>query len=74
VDVKKIVVIGAGLMGSGIAYISAWNGLEVKMVDIKEEFIDKGMERIRTDVMTGIDKGKMTMTEAEGLMGRLSAL
>jgi len=73
VDVKKIVVIGAGLMGSGIAYISAWNGLEVKMVDIKEEFIDKGMERIRTDVMTGIDKGKMTMSEAEGLMGRLSA-
>lgn len=72
-DVKKIAVIGAGLMGSGIAYISAWNGLEVKMVDIKEEFIEKGMERIRTDVMTGIDKGKMTMTEAEGLMGRLSA-
>ncbi len=72
-DVKKIVVVGAGLMGSGIAYISAWNGLEVKMVDIKEEFIEKGMERIRTDVMTGIDKGKMTMSEAEGLMGRLSA-
>ena len=72
-DVKKIAVIGAGLMGSGIAYISAWNGLGVKMVDIKEEFIEKGMERIRTDVMTGIDKGKMTMTEAEGLMGRLSA-
>ncbi len=72
-DIKKIVVIGAGLMGSGIAYISAWNGLEVKMVDIKEEFIEKGMERIRTDVMTGIDKGKMTMSEAEGLMGRLSA-
>ncbi|MCK5302053.1 MAG: 3-hydroxyacyl-CoA dehydrogenase family protein, partial [Candidatus Thorarchaeota archaeon] len=72
-DVKKIVVIGAGLMGSGIAYISAWNGLEVKIVDIKEEFIEKGMERIRTDVMTGIDKGKMTMSEAEGLMGRLSA-
>jgi len=73
VDVKKIVVIGAGLMGSGIAYISAWNGFEVKMVDIKDEFIEKGMERIRTDVMTGIDKGKMTMSEAEGLMGRLSA-
>lgn len=72
-DVKKIVVIGAGLMGSGIAYISAWNGFEVKMVDIKDEFIEKGMERIRTDVMTGIDKGKMTMSEAEGLMGRLSA-
>ena len=72
-EVKKIAVIGAGLMGSGIAYVSAWHGFNVTMVDIKQEFIDKGMEKIRSDVMTGIDKGKMTMTEAEGLMGRLSA-
>ncbi|MHA2361699.1 MAG: 3-hydroxyacyl-CoA dehydrogenase family protein, partial [Candidatus Thorarchaeota archaeon] len=72
-SVNKIAVIGAGLMGAGIAYISAWNGIEVKMVDTKQEFIDKGMERIRTDVMTGIDKGKISMTEAEGLMTRLSA-
>jgi enoyl-CoA hydratase/3-hydroxyacyl-CoA dehydrogenase len=72
-EVKKIAVIGSGLMGSGIAYVSAWHGFTVTMVDIKQEFIDKGMEKIRSDVMTGIDKGKMTMTEAEGLMGRLSA-
>jgi enoyl-CoA hydratase/3-hydroxyacyl-CoA dehydrogenase len=72
-EVKKISVIGAGLMGSGIAYVSAWHGFNVTMVDIKQEFIDKGMEKIRSDVMTGIDKGKMTMSDAEGLMGRLSA-
>ena len=72
-EVKKIAVIGAGLMGSGIAYVSAWHGFNVTMVDIKQEFIDKGMEKIRSDVMTGIDKGKMTMPEAEGLMARLSA-
>jgi enoyl-CoA hydratase/3-hydroxyacyl-CoA dehydrogenase len=71
--VNKIAIIGSGLMGAGIAYISAWNGLTVTMVDIKQEFIDKGMEQVRTDVMTGIDKGKITMTEAEGLMSRLSA-
>ena len=71
--VNKIAVIGAGLMGAGIAYISAWNGFNVTVVDIKQEFVDAGMERIRTDVMTGIDKGKISMTEAEGLMGRLSA-
>ena len=57
-DVKKIAVIGSGLMGSGIAYVSAWNGFDVTMVDIKQEFIDKGMDRIRSDVMTGIEKGK----------------
>jgi enoyl-CoA hydratase/3-hydroxyacyl-CoA dehydrogenase len=71
-DVKKIAVIGSGLMGSGIAYVSAWNGYEVTIVDINQELVDKGMERLRNDVMTGIDKGKMTITEAEGLMGRLS--
>jgi enoyl-CoA hydratase/3-hydroxyacyl-CoA dehydrogenase len=71
--VKKIAVIGAGLMGAGIAYVSAWNGFDVTVVDIKQEFVDAGMERIRTDVMTGIDKGKISMTDAEGLMSRLSA-
>ncbi|MFW9893320.1 MAG: 3-hydroxyacyl-CoA dehydrogenase NAD-binding domain-containing protein [Candidatus Thorarchaeota archaeon] len=71
--VKKIAVIGAGLMGAGIAYVSAWNGFDVSMVDIKQEFVDAGMERIRSDVMTGIDKGKISMSEAEGLMGRLNA-
>jgi len=71
--VKKIAVIGAGLMGAGIAYVSAWNGFDVTVVDIKQEFVDAGMERIRTDVMTGIDKGKISMGDAEGLMSRLSA-
>ncbi|MBN2228798.1 MAG: 3-hydroxybutyryl-CoA dehydrogenase [Candidatus Thorarchaeota archaeon] len=71
--VNKIAVIGSGLMGSGIAYVSAWNGIHVTMVDIKQEYIDAGMERIRTDVMTGIDKGKISMSEAEGLMSRLNA-
>jgi len=58
-------------MGSGIAYVSGWNGFDVVMVDIKQEFVDKGLERIRNDVMTGIDKGKMSITEAEGLMSRV---
>ena len=70
--VNKIAVIGAGLMGAGIAYVSAWNGFNVSLVDTKQEFVDKGMERIRTDVMTGIDKGKISMGDAEGLMGRLN--
>ncbi|MHA2118622.1 MAG: 3-hydroxyacyl-CoA dehydrogenase [Candidatus Thorarchaeota archaeon] len=71
-DVKKIAIIGSGLMGAGIAYVSAWNGYEVTMVDINQDLVDKGMERLRTDVMTGIDKGKMSITDAEGLMSRLS--
>ncbi len=70
-DVKKIAVIGSGLMGSGIAYVSAWNDFEVTMVDINQELVDKGLESIRSSVLTGIDKGKMSITEAEGLMSRV---
>ncbi|MFW9799355.1 MAG: 3-hydroxyacyl-CoA dehydrogenase NAD-binding domain-containing protein [Candidatus Thorarchaeota archaeon] len=73
-DIKKVAVIGSGLMGSGIAYVSAWNGYEVAMVDINQELVDKGLESIRNSVMTGIDKGKMSITEAEGLMGRVKGI
>ncbi len=73
-DIKKVAVIGSGLMGSGIAYVSAWNGYEVTMVDINQELVDKGLESIRNSVMTGIDKGKMSITEAEGLMGRVKGI
>jgi enoyl-CoA hydratase/3-hydroxyacyl-CoA dehydrogenase len=72
-DVKRIAVIGSGLMGSGIAYVSAWHGFNVTLVDIKQDILDQGMERIRSDVMTGIEKGKMTLPEAESLMSKLNA-
>ncbi len=72
-DVKRIAVIGSGLMGSGIAYVSAWQGYDVTLVDIKQDILDKGMERIRSDVMTGIEKGKISLPEAESLMSNLHA-
>ncbi|NWF96734.1 MAG: 3-hydroxybutyryl-CoA dehydrogenase [Candidatus Thorarchaeota archaeon] len=70
-DIKRITVVGSGLMGSGIAYVSAWRGFDVTMVDVNQQAVDAGMDRIRSDVMSGIDKGKMSMSEAEGLMSRL---
>jgi enoyl-CoA hydratase/3-hydroxyacyl-CoA dehydrogenase len=72
-EVKNIAVIGSGLMGSGIAYVSAWNGYNVTMVDVDQAALDKGMERIRSDVMTGVEKKKMSMSEAEGLISRLKS-
>ena len=46
VDVKKILVLGAGLMGSGIAQVSLMAGYNVKLVDIKDEFVDSGYSKI----------------------------
>ena len=67
-DVKKIAVIGAGLMGAGIAYVGAMKGYEVALNDIKQEFVDKGMQRIRNDVMGGIDRGKMKPADGMKLL------
>ncbi|MFW9843406.1 MAG: 3-hydroxyacyl-CoA dehydrogenase NAD-binding domain-containing protein [Candidatus Thorarchaeota archaeon] len=71
-EINKIAVIGAGLMGSGIVYISAWNGFEVHMIDINDAAVEAGMDRIRNDVMTGINKNKISMSDAEALIGRIS--
>ncbi len=70
--VKKIAVIGAGLMGSGIAYVSAVAGFDVVINDIKEEFLNRGLDRIRSDILTGIDKKKITPKEAEEIFRRIS--
>ncbi|MHA1167631.1 MAG: 3-hydroxyacyl-CoA dehydrogenase NAD-binding domain-containing protein [Candidatus Hodarchaeales archaeon] len=71
-EIKKVVVVGAGLMGSGIAYVCASAGFTVAINDIKQEFVDKGINRIRDDVMTGIDKGKIPLKEAEAMFNRIS--
>ncbi len=71
-EINKIAVVGAGLMGSGIVYISAWNGYEVHMLDINQAAVEAGMERIRSDVMTGINKNKISMSDAEALIGRIT--
>lgn len=71
-EINKIVVVGAGLMGSGIAYVCASAGFTVAINDIKQEFVDKGINRIRDDVMTGIDKGKIALKDAEAMFNRIS--
>jgi len=46
VDIKNILVVGAGLMGNGIAQVSLMAGYNVKLVDIKDEFVDNGYAKI----------------------------
>jgi 3-hydroxybutyryl-CoA dehydrogenase len=66
--VKRIAVIGAGAMGSGIAYQAARNGIEVNLNDMKQEFLDKGVSSIKNMVRTGVDKGKIALKDAKALL------
>ena len=69
--ISRITVIGAGAMGSGIAYISAVAGYKVSLVEQNEGFLEKGVDRIRKMLMDGIDRKKMTPAEGEKIYGRL---
>jgi len=47
---KKVVVVGAGLMGTGIAQVAATAGYQVSLLDVKQEFVDKGLKRIEASL------------------------
>jgi len=70
-EIKKVAVIGAGAMGSGIAYLCAWKGYDVKVREVSEESLKKGLTRIRENIVTGVNRGKMNPKDAEAVMNRL---
>ncbi|HOO73146.1 MAG TPA: 3-hydroxyacyl-CoA dehydrogenase NAD-binding domain-containing protein [Spirochaetota bacterium] len=59
-DVKKIAVIGSGAMGHGIAQVCAVAGYDVVMVDIKQEFLDNGVAKIKESLEFLVGKGKLS--------------
>jgi 3-hydroxybutyryl-CoA dehydrogenase len=70
-EIKKICVLGAGLMGSGIAQVCAQAGYEVALRDIEQRFIDGGMNTIKKNIGRDVEKGKKTQEEADAILGRL---
>lgn len=59
-EIKKMMVIGAGQMGSGIAQVFAQTGVAVVLNDIKPEFVERGIAGITKNLSRSVDKGKMT--------------
>ena len=71
-EIKVIGVVGAGQMGSGIAEMVLSSGFHAVMRDVKREAIEKGSLRITADFDRRIQKGKMTVSETETMLQRLS--
>lgn len=71
-DIKKVAVIGSGAMGNGIAQVCAQAGMKAVMVDIKQEFLDKGMATVNKSLDTLVSKGKMTAEKKAEVLGNLS--
>ncbi|WP_425077934.1 3-hydroxyacyl-CoA dehydrogenase NAD-binding domain-containing protein [Ruegeria denitrificans] len=71
--VKKIGVLGAGMMGAGIALVSAQAGMEVVLIDRDQEAADKGKAYTETYLDKGIKRGKVTAEKKEAMLARITA-
>ncbi|MCU5468908.1 3-hydroxybutyryl-CoA dehydrogenase [Bacillus paranthracis] len=71
-SVQKIVVIGAGQMGSGIAQVCAMVGYDVKVQDLKQEQLDRGLAIITKNLARQVEKGRMKEEEKEATLNRLA--
>jgi len=71
VAIKNVFVLGAGVMGSGIAQVSAEAGYNVTMADIKDEFISKGLAGIEKSLDRKVKKGTIQESDKTSTMSRI---
>jgi len=71
-DIKTLGVIGAGQMGNGLAQVAETSGMNVVMNDISAEFVQNGLATITKILTRSVGKGKITETEKESILGRIS--
>ena len=70
-EIKTIGVIGAGVMGNGIAQVAAMAGYNVIMRDIEDRFVEGGLKNIDKFLSKSVEKGKMTPEQKSEIMGRI---
>ncbi len=70
-EIKTIGVVGAGTMGNGIAQLAAQMGAEVVMRDIKDEFVQRGLQAIDRFLSKGVERGKVTEEQKAEVLGRI---
>ena len=70
--IKTVGVLGCGLMGSGIAQVSAAAGYKTIVREVEQGFLDKGLARIEKFLAGGVEKGKLTAADKEQTLGNLS--
>ena len=73
-SVKNITVLGSGVMGHGIAQVSATAGYNVVLRDIKQEFLDKAMEKIKWSLDKLVSKEKISKDEGDSIFARITPI
>ena len=71
-EIKKVGVAGCGLMGHGITQVSAQAGYDVVVTETSQEKLDAGIAKITKQLGRAVDKGKMELSDADGILGRIN--
>ena len=70
-EIKKIGVVGGGIMGGGIAQVSAQAGYEVVMSEINDELLNKGLAGINSILTRNVEKGRMSQEDKDATLARI---
>jgi 3-hydroxybutyryl-CoA dehydrogenase len=68
---NRVLVVGAGTMGNGIVQVFAAKGFDVLMVDVKQEFLDRGLKTVAGSLDRLIKKERLTQGDKETILGRI---
>lgn len=71
-NIQKVMVIGAGQMGSGIAQVCAQAGFEVKLNDREQQFYERGFQTITKNLSRNVEKGRMTEEEKQLVLDKIT--
>ncbi len=72
-DIQRVGIVGAGLMGSGIAEVCAHVGYDTLVREVNDELAAKGMERIDQSMQTAVQRGKLSQADLEAARSRIRA-
>ena len=70
-EIKKVGVLGAGLMGHGIAQVAAQSGYDVVLREVDQDKLDKGLGKIEKQLGRAVEKEKISKEDADAVRGRI---
>ena len=70
-EIKKVGVVGCGLMGSGIAQVCAQSGYQTVVSEINDDLLNKGLGMLKSNLARNVEKGKLPAQERDAILGRL---